>query len=120
MTVGGKHVTVTVKEQLDDPPVLFAEAVTVVVPTGNSNGELMRVLPIVYTGVSVPLHGSLALAAKATDAVVLPGSVKTEILPGQMTVGGTQCTKTKKLQLAVCPCESVTVAVTFVSPTGKT
>lgn len=48
----------------------------------------MTVAPILYVGVSVPSHRSVAVAAKLTVAVVWPGFVNVVTFAGQVTVGG--------------------------------
>jgi hypothetical protein len=70
------HLTKTKNWQFADRPCeSVAVAVTIVSPTGKECGEVMTVLPIVYTGVTGSLQEATAVVEKLTVAVGLPGSV---------------------------------------------
>src|SRR5258707_15874505 len=87
--VGWTQWTKTSELQLEVRPCeSVAEAVAVVRPTGKAWGEVITALPIVKTGVSGPPHASAAVADKLTVARALLGSVTANMLPGQVTAGG--------------------------------
>ena len=92
------------------PAASVAVEVTVVVPIGNK-------LPDAGTDVTVtPGQLSVAVGVKLTVAPHWPGLLPTDILAGQVIVGG--CTSfTRTVNVHRPPPEAV--AVTVVSPTGK-
>ena len=57
-------------------------------PLEKTWGEVISVLPIWKVGVICPSRESVAGAAKLTVADELPGSVRTDMFAGQITVGG--------------------------------
>src|SRR6266404_6045969 len=90
--------------------------VTNVVPIGKAKPDAG-----LHEGVSVPSQLSVAVAAKVTAAVHLPGSLQTVLSCGQLICGASQSlTVTLKVHVAVLfGFAPVAVQVTWVMPLGN-
>src|SRR5262245_16606864 len=120
-TGGSVSLTVTVKEQLTVPATFVAVQVTIVVPTGNENGEVITVEPILHVTAGAGLPA--AAAANASVRAHVPGVLLVVMFPGQVIVGGVfvvvTLTETVKVQAVELVVVSIAVQVTIVVPTGN-
>lgn len=87
LAVPETRLTVTVKlHEASGATPFEAAQVTVVVPTGNTCGEVMTVLPT--RQVTVGVGGPVVVTLKGTDAEFRPASLPTVMLAGRLIVGG--------------------------------
>ena len=93
------------------PAASVAVQFTVVTPTGKKSTEVAEQLQL------TPGQLSAAETEKETLAPHLPGSLKTEMLLGQLMVGlSLSFTVTVDVQLPVLPAASQTVSITVLPP----